>query len=113
MFTSTYPCDPSHWNALSVQLRYTPERLHRMLEAGSSLTMSKLKLASPFLGAGSGYQRPPPQMDGVAFVPVAVAEALAVPPRPSETVTVPVKVARLLTVHVAEGPLPEAHPDQE
>src|SRR5258706_2471487 len=48
---------------------------------------------------------------GVALIPIALADACAVPPGPA-AVAVAVTVTREFSGHVAWLPVPEAHPDQ-
>lgn len=63
---------------------------------------------------GRGWQDPPPPVltDGFAFVPVAVPEAWALPPRPSLTVTEHVAVPGADTLQVFVAPPPLAQPLQ-
>lgn len=63
---------------------------------------------------GRGWHDPPPPVvtEGAVFVPLALPEAWAEPPRPSLTVTVQLVPPGELIVHVAAWPLPLAHPLQ-
>jgi hypothetical protein len=49
---------------------------------------------------------------GAWFVPVTLADPLAVPPLPSLTATEQVNVEIAFTTHVAVLAVPDAHPDQ-
>jgi len=75
--------------------------------------MSKSSVAVLFWGSGSRGVQVTAATVGVWLTPCTVAEADAVPPRPSETVTEAVNELKLLTTHVAELLVPDAQPVHE